>query len=233
MSDAHHSLVFLTYNHPELIDARLDEAERHLAHREDVDVLVFDNGSEDYGVRLALTSRSQLSKLPITIVRTDQNLGFGPGFNRAVQKTPPYPEQVLHLLSSDTLIIGDFIEVLGDFKAREVICHRIIDHAAGWNQFGDVQISYPDGYYFAIYRAAWNILGGFDPRFVPHDYEDVDFGYRIAKSDSFSLIERPDLPIRHAPASTIGYTDERFEHTVKMRALFAEKWELENEPVRP
>jgi GT2 family glycosyltransferase len=84
-----------------------------------------------------------------------------------------------------------------------------------------------------MYRTAWDILGGFDKRFTPHDYEDVDLGMRIGKSNDFSLILRDDLPLRHNPASTIGYTDERFEHTVKMRALFAEKWGLSNEPERP
>lgn len=233
MSSARHSLVFLTYNHPELIDARLDEADCHLSHRSDVEVIVFDNGSEDYGVRLALTARSQLAHIPISIYRAKKNLGFGPGFNRAIQHITADPERIVHLLSSDVMILGDFIEVLGEFKAREVICHEKIVHKAGWNVFGDTLIAYPSGYYFALYKTAWDILGGFDKRFAPHDYEDVDLGYRISKSDDFSLILRDDLPLRHISAATIGYTDERFEHTVKMRAVFAEKWGLSNEPERP
>lgn len=225
-----HSIVFLTYNKQELIDRRLDEVDRHLIHRDDFEIIAFDNGSENHGVRLALISRSQISKLPLVIHRSDKNLGFGPGFNRAVS----YAEgEIVHLISDDVTIYGDFLEVMGEFGPREVICHHEVRHKAGWNQFGDFHFPYPNGYYLALYKRSWDILGGFDERFQPHDYEDVDLGMRIFKSDDFSLIERDDLPIRHLPASTIGYGPERFDRTCAMRAIFAEKWELPNEPERP
>lgn len=228
--NARHSLVFLTYNKPELIDARLDELDRHLAHRDDFEIVVFDNGSEDYGVRLALVARSQITNLPLVIHRSDKNRGFGPGFNRAVSYAKG---EIIHLISDDVAIYGDLLEVLGEFGPRDVICHHVVRHKAGWNQFGDFHFPYCNGYYIALYKTSWDILGGFDKRFQPHDYEDVDLGMRIFKSDDFSLIERADLPIRHMPASTIGYGPERYERTCEMRAKFAEKWGLPNEPERP
>ena len=228
---ARHSLVFLTYNNPVLIDTRLDEVDEHLSQRQDVEVFVTNNGSEDHGVRLALISRSQMFRIPISIHNIKKNVGFGPGFNKAVDRTDG---DIVHLISSDVHIFGDFIEVLGEFEPREVICHERISHAAGWNEFGDEEpIAYPSGYYLAMYRSTWDTLGGFDKRFAPYDYEDLDLGYRIAKSDDFSLIERANLPLRHHAASTIGYGDGRHEQTVTNRAKFAEKWGLPNVPERP
>lgn len=228
-----HNLVFLTYNKPELIDARLDEIGRYMGHRDDFVVQVLDNGSSGKDVRLTLLSRSQTAQYPLTIRIAEQNLGFGPGFNRVLSQID---EGFVHLISDDVVIFGDLIEA---HKTREswvvdtIRCHRIIKHPAGWNQFGDKVIPYPDGYYLAMHIDAWKLLGGFDERFVPHDYEDVDLGYRIAQSFPLSLVERSDLPIQHRPASTIGYNDARYEQTVRMRALFAEKWNLPNQPERP
>lgn len=228
--NAKHSLVFLTYNKPELIDARIDEVERHLVHRDDFEVVVFDNGSEDHSVRLALTSRSQITNLPLIIQHIDKNIGFGPGFNKAV----PYATgEIVHLISNDVAIFGDFLEVLGEFGPGDVICHQMISHKAGWNVFGDFHFPYLSGHYLALYKTAWDTLGGFDERFKPYDYEDVDIGMRISKSVDFNLVERADLPIKHIGASTIGYNPDRYEHTCKMRALFAEKWGLANQPERP
>lgn len=228
--EARHSLIFLTYNHPDLIDARLGEVEAYMGQRTDTEIIVFDNGSEDYGVRLALASHRRDSTLPLTIQRRGSNIGFGPGFNAAVREASG---DILHLLSSDAAFHGDLIAMLEYFPPSQVICHRRIDFPAGWNQFGKILIHYPDGYYIALHAETWQALGGFDPRFAPHDYEDVDLGYRIAKTEGLELIERADLPISHQAASTIGYTAERRDHTVIMRAAFAEKWGLENVPENP
>lgn len=230
MSDYRHSLIFLTYNKPELIEARLNEVERYLSYRRDLEVIVFDNGSEDPTVRLTLATRRQTFPLPLALPGTHRNIGFGPGFNKAATNATG---EYLHLLSSDVAILGDFLEMLGEFSPREVICHQQISHRAGWNVFGDTVIPYPSGYYIGMHRNAWMILDGFDERFAPHDYEDVDLGYRISKSDDFELVIRADLPLRHSPASTIGYSDGRYDRTVQMRALFAEKWGLPNIPERP
>lgn len=227
-----HAIVFLTYNKPALIDSRLDEVDRYLGHRDDFEVHVFDNGSNDYGVRLALISRSQLMEYPLVIHRSEKNLGFGKGFNRAVKHIAA--DKIVHLISDDVMITGDFIAAHPlPWFVSEVRCHRLIAHGSGWNQFGDLIIPYCDGYYVAMHMTAWERLGGFDERFYPYDYEDVDLGYRVTKDPTLFLVEEPSLPLRHQAASTIGYNDERFEHTVRMRVLFAAKWGLPNEPERP
>lgn len=227
---ARHSIIFLTYNKPDLIESRLDEAGQFLGHRQDVEVLVYDNGSEDRGVRLALATRVHLANIPIIMYHGEKNVGFGPGFNRAILAATG---EIIHLFSDDVQIYGDFIEALGEFSPREVVCHQIISHEAGWNQFGDFHFPYPSGYYLALYKTSWQILGGFDEQFKPYDMEDVDLGMRVFKSDDFALAERAGLPIRHLTASTIGFGADRYDHTCAMRALFAKKWGLENKPERP
>jgi len=230
MSEARHSLIFLTYNRPELIDARLAEVDLHMGERDDIEVIVLDNGSEDYGVRLTLTSRSQVCRFPLVLPRQDKNIGFGPGFNRAVLHSTG---DHIHLISSDVAIFGDLVDMVGWLDENLVVCHRRIDHPAGWNQFGKLVIPYPEGYYLSMRRSTWDYLGGFDERFVPYDYEDVDLGYRISKDEKAVLIELSNLPLKHQAASTIGYNGARHEHTVQMRSLFAEKWDLANQPIRP
>jgi len=226
-----HTLVFLTYNRPALIDQRLNEVDQNMGHRDDFEVVVFDNGSTDYGVRLVLISRSQRGDFPLRIVRQDKNIGFSKGFNKAVKHAEG---EKVYLISDDVTIFGDVIEALaGQPWKKGVMGHRLIPAGAGWNDFPEISIPYLDGYFFAMLRSTWDKLGGFDARFSPHDYEDVDFSHRVHKNVHFELYEVAPCPIRHAAASTIGYGAERFENTVKMRAKFAEKWGLTNEPERP
>jgi predicted glycosyltransferase involved in capsule biosynthesis len=93
-------------------------------------------------------------------------------------------------------------------------------------------VPYPAGHFLACARTTWKKIGGFDERFVPHDYEDVDIGMTCCELE-MTLIEKGDLPIEHMVAGTIGYSPERMENTVLQRKRFAEKWGLPNVPERP
>jgi GT2 family glycosyltransferase len=185
-----------------------------------------DNGSTDRGVGLALYARSQLVNFPLILGKVKNNKGFGQGFNHAVKLSTG---RIIYLVSDDVKIFGDFIV---EPRADEVICQRIIEPGAGWNDFPELSARYPEGYFLVMERDLWDQFGGFDKRYKPYDFEDVDLGMTVAKHGKI-LTAKPDLPIRHLVAGTIGYTPERMEHTIKMRAKFAEKWELTNEPERP
>lgn len=225
MTKIEHSLIFLTYDQPNLIDQRLREIEQHMAGRDDFEVVVFDNGSTRRNVRLVLQSHAQKKPFPLRVVFQKPNVGFSIGFNKAVEHADGTK---LYLISDDVTIFGDFIEASKGADWSGIIGQRIIPKGAGWNDFPEISIPYLDGYFLALLRSTWDSLGGFDIRFAPHDFEDVDLSHRATH-----LEEVPGLPIRHAAASTIGYGTDRFEHTVRMRALFAEKWGLTNEPERP
>jgi len=121
----------------------------------------------------------------------------------------------------------------GEIQTGLIVGQIMVGANAGWNQFSDITIEYLMGHYLAMAREVWDALDGFDTEtFHPNDYEDMDLSHR-ARQAGFSLIAIPDLPIEHLVAGTIGYNPARYEHTVQMRAAFAEKWGLQNIPIRP
>lgn len=228
-----HSVLILTYTKPELVQARLDEMVRFYGSREDVELIIFDNGSEGAAMRLA-TMPPPTNGLYINTIREHPNVGFGGGWNRALTFARG---EFVHLLSDDVRVFGDFTGATEhEFEKAEreiIIGQSLIAHKAGWNEFGGELIPYLMGYYFAMRKDTWDRLGGFDiETFYPYDYEDIDLCYRATKA-GIALKALGGLPLHHEVAGTIGYNPQRHEHTVKMRARFAEKWNLPNEPERP
>lgn len=228
------TILLLTYNRSDLLDFRLSELARLPLADHNAEVLVIDNGSTD-GTPLIINSyKNQFRQRgeEFASVRIMPNIGFGPGFNHGAKHARG---QKLIFLSNDVRVFGDFLFAVEDMlnkNPRGVVCQSIISKPSGWNQFGELSFAWPAGYFLAATAETWNELGGFDERFQPCDYEDVDLGYR-ALADNRPLIEIDDLPIEHLVAQTIGFSPERYEQTVRMRALFAAKHNLPNEPERP
>jgi GT2 family glycosyltransferase len=224
------SICILTYSKPHLLDARLSELEG-FASGYSVEVCILDNGGQRGAAQLVI-SRHIGPKTPLRSFRLADNIGFGGGFNHLVAQSKG---DRLVLLSDDVEVSGDFLGPLTDALEEEptaLLCHRVIDWPAGWNQFGDVTFPYPEGYFLAMDRRTWILMGGFDPRFHPHDYEDVDLGMK-AKEHGIPILPMPSLPLLHRGAGTIGQSSSRYENTISMRARFAEKWNIPNLPVRP
>ena len=233
-----HALVLLTYNRPDLLNARTEEIAKLYSDRSDVELIVFDNGSNELETRLVMAfmdnQKAQENwSMELVPGRVDENIGFGGGFNQATELAMG---EIVHLISDDVRMYGDFISKVEEKLKSEkmIIGHHLVTGKAGWNEFGgQMPINYLSGHYLATYRTTWNGLGGFDNKtFYPYDYEDMDLSYRALKA-GIAIQAVPELPLEHHPASTIGYTDERYAHTVAMRAKFAEKWGLINQPERP
>lgn len=238
-----HSIIVLTYKRADLIKARIEELKRFYSSRADVEILIADNGSTNKELMLTLGAASY--DPDFRVERINENLGFGGGFNEAVKRSKG---DIIYLISDDVQIYGDFLGHIERELQDRVWCsmwndpdeihgivvgQALIDHDAGWNKFGETKVPYLMGFFLAMAREIWDSLGGFDAEaFHPCDYEDVDLSYRAAKK-GFDLIKLPNLPITHLVAGTIGYNPQRFEHTVKMRAAFAKKWDLPNIPERP
>ncbi len=227
-----HSILVLTYTRPDLIQARLDELVRFYNFRDDVEIIIFDNGSESTEMRLA-TMPPPTQSLVVHTIREHPNVGFGGGWNRAVSFAQG---ENIYMLSDDVEVRGDFIAPAShklDNAHREILVGQSLIIQGGWNVFGPTVIPYLMGHFYAMRRETWDKIGGFDSEtFYPYDFEDVDLSYRATK-EGIKLYPMPQLPLHHALAGTIGYNDARTEHTVKMRAAFAEKWNLPNEPERP
>jgi hypothetical protein len=234
-SEPTHSLIVLTYTRSDLIKDRISELTRFYGSRPDVEILVFDNGSTNLEIKLAL------SNLPdVRVERVEQNLGFGGGWNEAVKRSAG---DFVCLISDDVRIYGDFLRHIKRKLPDDVMWSRggtgivvgqnRIGPEGGWNNFDGTTIEYLMGHFLMMTREAWETLAGFDTEtFHPNDFEDVDLSYRASQA-GFSLIDIPSLPIQHLVAGTLGYNPERHEHTVRMRAAFAKKHGLVNIPERP
>jgi len=232
-----YSIILLTYKRADLINARIAELVQLYGQRPDVEILVCDNGSDNPNLRASLAAHAlaqgtQESGWSFRTMRIPDNVGFGPGFNRAVAESLG---ELIILLSDDVRVYGDILEIIESFHVASptaIIGKRVIDFDSGWNKFGShPPITYVEGFLLAMARSIWETLGGFDERFAPCDFEDISLGFEAQKRN-IPLIEAP-LPVEHLIAGTIGYSPERYEHTIKMRALFAEKYGLPNVPERP
>jgi GT2 family glycosyltransferase len=165
-----------------------------------------------------------------------ENLGFGGGWNEAVSRAKG---DKLYLLSDDVEIYGDFITPIlkkaSGLVPGVIVGQQLVDWRAGWNEFGsNPPIPYLGGYFLAMDQMTFLRLHGFDgDTFHPYDYEDIDLCYRATQEHGWSLLAIPKLPIKHGVAATIDKPNDRFLHTMKMRARFAEKHGLPNVPERP
>jgi GT2 family glycosyltransferase len=167
-----------------------------------------------------------------SVHRIPENIGFGPAMNKGVEQARG---EIVCLLSDDVRIYGEFISrVKSTLIAypEGIVAADIVDWPAGWNQFGATPtFNYIQGYFMAMKKETFEYIEGFDGRFAPYDYEDVDLSYRAHKLNIPMM--KVALPLQHLAAGTIGYSDDRMDHTCRMRALFAEKWGLPNIPERP
>jgi GT2 family glycosyltransferase len=170
------------------------------------------------------------------VATSDENLGFGGGWNTAVKNAKG---DKLYLLSDDVEVRGDFItpvlEKSSNLTPGVIVGQTLVHGHAGWNEFQNTPpISYLNGHFLAMDVMMFLRLGGFDSdTFHPYDYDDIDLCYRAQQEHGWSLLAIPELPLRHGVAGTIGYSPERFDHTVEMRARFAAKHQLVNWPERP
>jgi len=237
-----HTIVLLTYKRPDLLEARFNELFNYYRNRQQIELLIIDNGSEGVATRLVIDScrwksddyiekHDPASKWFLDVRRIEENRGFAHGMNHGLRRAFG---KVVHLLSDDVHVYGDFVTLVDhalSVNSSTLYAAEIINWRAGWNVFGDLKIDYPAGHYLAAHRDIWRLLGGLDETFLPYDYEDVDLGMKAMKKGV--PVKAVSLPLEHSAAGTIGYNSERMEHTIRMRAKFAEKWGLMNQPERP
>lgn len=232
-----HSVLVLTYTQPEQAAARIAEIAGIYASRPDVELIAFNNGGgEQANVYLSYALNGARGQMQYRTGESKVNLGFGGGWNAAVELARG---DKLYLLSDDVEVLGDFItpvmEKATGLPPGVLVGQSLVSGRAGWNEFGDSPpIPYLNGHFLAMDHMVFLRLQGFDDAtFHPYDYEDMDLCYRATQEHGWSLLAIPELPLRHTVAGTIGYSPERFDHTVKMRSRFAAKHELVNVPERP
>lgn len=219
------SIVILMYGGYQYTNQLLMDIKRNC--KDVYEVLVIDNGSNDPVVSNGLQFWINLKVLPIRIITLHTNRGFIGGMNLGLKKAAG---DVILLLSNDIRVeSSDLLEEISmeiDRNKKILIGGDVYTHDTGWNSFNGKVFPYAEGYCLAATKKTWDDLDGFDVRYSPSDFEDVDLSTR-ALSMGYRLIRlRPGI-VKHLGGKTYGYTDERRERTERNKSIFAKKWGLE------
>lgn len=191
------------------------------AQTREVDVVVVDNGSVDDSAEVVAERFPEVS-----LLRLDENLGFGPALNRAVVAHPGDP---VILLNNDATAEPAFVEALLDqagggaeMVAGALLQEReptlidsagvVADHTLmGFDYLHGEPVATAAGAPdplgptggAALYRhRAWAAAGGFDERIFLY-YEDLDLALRIAARGGRCRLA-PAARAVHAYSASLG-----------------------------
>lgn len=209
------------------------------------DVIVVDDCSpDDTADRLA-------NRGGVRVVKTQHNSGFNAACNLGAASAAT---DILVFLNNDTRVhpgwIDSLVQTLEGDESVGQVSSLILDSAgrvmdaggivfadgSAWNYgrgydadssevrtFRDVD--YCTGTSFAIRRERFTALGGFDPRYQPAYYEDVDLSFGVRSLGERTVIQ-PLSRVTHIEGATHGADGEgglkRFQHV--NRVAFHTKW---------
>jgi GT2 family glycosyltransferase/glycosyltransferase involved in cell wall biosynthesis len=204
------------------------------------EIIVVDNASTDDTARLLGHAQG------LRVVRNDTNRGFGDACSQGAQLARG---DFLLFLNNDTIALDDFLSPLVDTLTRDPSIGAagaqllypdgrlqeagaiLWNDAHGWNYGrGDTpdrpqyrylrDVDYCSGACLLVRRALFDRVGGFDPRFAPAYYEDVDLCFQLRRI-GFRVVYQPRARVVHFEGATAG-TDL----TAGNRTLFVEKHAL-------
>lgn len=207
------SVVIVTYQSAAQIDACLAALE--CAHSSEMQIVVVDNGSTDDSARRAARYEG------VEVVCCADNLGFATAANLGADRSRGHN---LLFLNPDTVIHPNCVSAmeqhLRDPRVGVVGCKiyaadgRTLQHVGGIlrpnaitehvgrgepdvGQFDDVRrVTYVSGAAMLLSMETWRRLGGFDERFWPLYYEDVDLCAR-ARELGLEVMVEPNATLRH------------------------------------
>jgi GT2 family glycosyltransferase len=183
--------------------------------------IIIDNGSTDDTPRILEDWREAYEGW-LTVITNSKNEGFPVACNQGASVAMG---DILLFLNNDTLNYGDYVPFIQQAVTDNVIAGPELNtRDTGWNRFGDVLVPYIAGWCLAVTRKTFNDLYGFDERYSPADYEDVDLCYNAVKQGKNLLWL--NLPIRHISGVSGQQLANRRELTEVNRRKFAEKWGL-------
>jgi GT2 family glycosyltransferase len=216
------TVLVMSYDHWELTHQLLFDLYVHC--RKDIQrVCLVDNGSTDIAALKGAEWWTGNGMLPFANIRISKNIGFLAGVNMGMKMGDG---DIRIILSNDIRIYGNFVpsvvQAIMD-NPKTIVGNRMLDKDTGWNKFGDQIFPYLEGWMLGMSMDAWIDIGGFDERFCPSDYEDVDFstaavakGYRLHSLETSNIV--------HLGAQTIKYSPEREAQTKINKKKFEAKW---------
>jgi len=216
------SIIIPCFNHYDLLHQLLWDL--YKTNKDDIDeVVIVDDASTDEGFQDGIEGFWFKQKLlPIKVLTLQTNSGFLKASNAGVKFSSG---DVVFLISTDVRIRENFIVqargILSDFPNFEV-GGRLITFDTGWNTLNGNLFPYLEGWLIGCTKELWKLVGGFDERFSPNDYEDIDFSTSVLRmgGDLAELI----VDVEHIGAQTLGYNPAREAITVRNKELFRSKW---------
>lgn len=184
----------------------------------DAEFVIIDNGSGDGTHKLLKDYQARMDNLKV--ITNETNQGFPIACNQGARKAAG---DILLFLNNDVQVYGDYISELLKVMDDDILAGpELNQHNTGWNVFGGATVPYIAGWCLALTKATYEALGGFDERYTPCDYEDMDLCYNAVKAGR-SLV-RLELPITHISGGSA--MPDRLAITERNRTKFAEKWGL-------
>jgi GT2 family glycosyltransferase len=227
----------------------------------DGEIVVIDDASTDETPAVLADSATHDPRL--TIIRNETNLGFIASCNRAAAEASG---ETLIFLNNDTLPahgwLPPLLRTLASYPEAGAVGGKLIfpngrlqeagavvfSDGRAWN-FGrnDEAVDHPlysyvrevdycSGALLATPRALFLDSGGFDARYAPAYYEDVDYCFRL-RSLGYRVYYQPESRVVHFEGASSG-TDVNTgvkRYMVVNRVTFTERWRdaLEQQPAAP
>ena len=235
------SAVVVNYN----AAAYLDSCLRALRDCEQPpnEVVVVDNASSD-------DSLADLAGWPrVTIEANSHNLGFAGGANRGISRTdapivvvlnpdvevdPEFGSALLRIFASDSSLGAagaklrypdrDLIQHAGGELDRTLLTtrHRGYQESDDGRWDEPASVDFVTGGAIALSREAFDRIGGFDERFWPAYYEDVDLCLRL-RAAGWQVRYQPELSAVHVESVTLARSLEYYRYYHRNRIRFALK----------
>lgn len=220
------SIITPVFNRSDLTAQFLFYNEIHYPHDQGMEWIIIDNGSTD-GTGGILEYWKDIIGPRLVVLNNDENKGFPTACNQGAERAQG---GTLLFLNNDVLIKGDYISPLENVLKDDPLClvgaQKIVGDT-GWNNFNGQVIPYLAGWCVAVDSIIFSDLGGFDERYSPAYYEDIDLCYNALK-EGLELKE-VFVPLQHIGEQT-GLSqfkaEDRKNITLANKARFAEKWGL-------
>jgi GT2 family glycosyltransferase len=217
------SIVIPSYGHWDLTHSLLFDIYNNFP--QDVEILVVDDCSPDAEVLKGLAWwMNGMLKGRLHVIINKENLGFLRTANLGVSKATG---DMVMLVSNDVRINDRLAysrlsgavncDIDGVFAGA-----RLLDYDTGWNTFGGRTYPYLEGWLLVFWKSWWMKLGGFDERYAPYDFEDVDLSTKVLASGG--KIVGVDIQALHLGAQTYKYSLDREAQTKINQEKFRLKW---------
>jgi GT2 family glycosyltransferase len=197
-------------------DASTDDSVEWLCKKFD---LTEAESKKDYTIRRA--SKSKADQPQVTLIVNHQNLRFGASCNRAIDLATT---KLVFLINNDVVpqqnTISKLVRHFEDTNIFAVGCHEIEENKGGksggknqlWfergmfihsraKDFSTGETAWASGGSAMFDREKWQQLGGFDARYYPAYWEDVDLSFR-ARSKGWHVLFDSEAVVYHNHETT-------------------------------